>query len=255
MYLRNLVLDEVEKIKSIQRALRVVPDGSFGSYTLDIIYRYFVKPVKCYLLKAYGINVIIGRPENVKIVSGEGKGTKYYNNSISGTFSTYEKSGRGVPISITIVDNQIIREYSCHVDDKKPESVIYFDGSKVGIEREQYAKSVIAKHKEIKWAIGGLGLVKDGDYKYYDNVKEGFAEEFEDVIRNTSHTVIYEDKWGYIGLAYFRKHRTRNVIRILKNLGVVNAVQLDGGHLSSINTKEYKQNINQRQYSIVKFKE
>ncbi len=246
MFLMNLKFDEKSKIKAIQRVLKVVSDGSFGSYTLDIMYRYFVKPIKPYLLNAYGSYIIIGKPQSVNIISGEGKGTGHYKNSISGTFST-----GGEPISITVNDGRVVRPWSCHIKDKKPESVLYFDGDKVGLERQQYASAL---PKGIVWAIGGLGLVKDGDYTYFSNTLEGFIGRFSDVMRRTSHTVIYEDKWGYIGLMFVRNKSTYQILGILKNLGAKNAVQLDGGHLGSINADGYRYNTSQKQLSVIQMK-
>ncbi len=250
MFLMNLKFDEKSKIKAIQRAISVVADGSFGSYTLDIMYRFFARPTKPYLLNAYGSCIIIGQAKNVNIISSEDKGTKHYKNSISGTFST-----GGEPISITVNNGKVVRPWSCHILEKRPESVIYYDGEKVGIEREQYASSLLAKHPDTKWAIGGLGLVKDGDYTYFDPKLEGFCGRFSDVLRRTSHTVIYEDKWGYVGLMFVKNKNTRQILRILKNLGVKNAVQLDGGHIGSINANGYKYNVSQRQLSVIQMKE
>ncbi len=246
MFLMNLKFDEKSKIKAIQRAIKVVADGSFGSYTLDIMYRYFVKPTKPYLLNAYGSYIIIGRPDSVNIISGEMKGTKHYKNSISGTFST-----GGEPISITINEGKVVRPWSCHILEKRPESVLYFDGEKVGIQRQQYA---IALPKNTKWAIGGLGLVKDGDYNYFNNKVEGFCGRFSDVLRRTAHTAIYEDKWGYVGLMFVKNKNTHQILRILKNLGVKNAIQLDGGHLGSINADGYRYNTSQKQLSVIQMK-
>ncbi len=255
MFLKGLNLNEISKIKAIQRAIRVVADGSFGSYTLDIMYRTFARPTEPYLLNAYGSYIIIGRPESVNIISSELKGTKRYKNAISGTFSTLEEGGKsGEPSSITINNGKVVRAWSCHIDDKKPESVLFYDGKKVGVEREQYASSLMAKHPNIKWAIGGLGLVKDGDYKYFNDEAEGFVGRFGDVVRYTSHTVIYEDKWGYIGLMFVKNKNTYQIINILKNLGVKNAVQLDGGHLGSINADGYRYNTSQKQLSVIQMK-
>ncbi len=244
----KLSKSEIQKVKNVQRGIGVDPDGYMGPFTLDVMNRFWGSPKLPYSMRAYGAYLMYATAENINILEPNSKSTKHFHNSFSGTFSYYKK-----PVSITIFDGKVINGSACHAWLGNCESVMYFDNDIIRMKRVKYADELPIN--SIKWAIGGLGLVKDGDYSYYDNEIEGFVGKYSDVLRKANHNVIFTDKWGYVCLAYFRNKSTKQIIAKLKKLGAVNAVQLDGGSWASVNTDDFKTNVNHAQYSIIQLKE
>ncbi len=244
---KRLSEKEIEKVKVIQRGLGIDDDGYLGAFTLDIMQRVFGEPKLPYTMEAYNTVLMYGKAENMEVLEPKGQSVKHFTNSFSGSFS-YQKK----PISITVNDGNVINETSCHYWLNKPESVLYFDGDTIRLERVKTSSEL--KYKPI-WGIGGLGLIKDGKSSYFDADSEGFSGKYSDVLRKTNHNVLFEDKWGYVCLAYFKNRSTRDIISILEKLGAINAIQLDGGSWASCNLKKYKHNTSHVQYSMLRMKE
>lgn len=233
---------EKNKIKAIQSAMGILPDGLLGDHTLDRIYRAYASPVSAYSDLFYNAVVITGKPEN--IMTGRYKRLKH--NSISGTFQWYGKT-----ISPLVVDGKLINGTSAHAWFDKPDTVLYFDGE-VKETRTMYFD------EPCQWAIGGVGLhnldpVAEGYGEYYkDGVPKG---KYSDVHRYTGHTMIGVYPDGYMILVYAKG--TGNDMRelMMDILGCKYAVMLDGGHIAAVNCDKAKFNINQVQDNIVYFKE
>ena len=172
-----------------------------------------------------------------------------WNNTISGGFSASKQ-----PCSILIQDGRVKQRYACHYWYGRPESVLYrlTDGT-VGIAR---VKSADELPKDVRWAVGGLGLLGN-----YDPTAEGFCkltnkegktENFSDVLRDTDHTVLgYKD--GLFYMVYCKSMTGAQVNAFADKLGLELAVMLDGGHVAAINGgEEYaKINLKQKQYYAV----
>ncbi len=104
--------------------------------------------------------------------------------------------------------------------------------------------------KEIKWAIGGLGLKKDNTRKYYNNKAEGFTGPFGDVLRKTSHMIIGFDASSFIAICV--KSMGITAIRnLVDNMGMTDAIMLDGGHLTAYNFGPYKFNTYTKQRYLI----
>lgn len=171
-----------------------------------------------------------------------------WNNTISGGFSASKQ-----PCSILIQDGRVKQRYACHYWYDRPESVMYrlTDGT-VGIARVGTTDEL---PKNVRWAVGGLGLLDN-----YDPTAEGFCkltkdgrtENFSDVLRDTDHTVLgYKD--GLFHLVYCKSMTGAQVNTFAKKLGLEMAVMLDGGHVAAINGAEdhAKINLKQKQYYAV----
>ena len=121
-----------------------------------------------------------------------------------------------------------------------PESVLWYDGKNHGIDRIKHVNE-LKNLKEIKWAIGGLGLKKLNERNYYDNKAEGFTGPFSDVLRVTSHMIIGFDKSSFIAICV--KSMGINEIRnLVDDMGLTDAIMLDGGSLTGYNFGNYKFN-------------
>lgn len=172
-----------------------------------------------------------------------------WKNTISGGFSASKQ-----PCSILVQDGWAKQKYACHYWYDRPESVIYrLTTGEVGIAR---VKSVDALPKNLRWAVGGMGLLGNYDPKAEGFCKltnaEGKTEDFSDVLRDTNHTVLgYKD--GLFYLAYCKSMTGAQVNAFADKLGLEMAVMLDGGHVAAMNGDEdyAKINLKQAQYYAI----
>jgi len=171
-----------------------------------------------------------------------------WNNTISGGFSA-----SGEPCSILVQDGKAKCRYACHYWYGCPESVLYrlTDGT-VGIAR---VKTTDELPKNLRWAVGGMGLLDN-----YAPTTEGFCkltangktENFGDVLRDTNHTVLgYKN--GLFYLIYCKSMTAAQVNAYAKKVGLELAIMLDGGHVAAINGNESwaKINTKQKQYYAI----
>ena len=161
-----------------------------------------------------------------------------YADAISGGFSY-----RGKPCSILVAWGKVIYGAACHAHIGKPESVLYrlTDGY-IGIRRVKTASEL---PKNVKWAVGGAGLLD-----MYAPKQEGFAAQYADVLRRTSHTFTgtHGDK---IVLGYVKSMTAEEVNAYVKRMGLDHAIMLDGGHVAAINSAATKINTTATQHSII----
>lgn len=229
---------EEKLIKAIQSAIGAKEDGMIGSQTMtDIAVKV---NANCWPLTVnmYSMPVIISKDI---IVCNPKKSTASYVNSISGSFS-YNKA----PCSILINAGKTICGTACHAFNNKPEAVLYrlTDGS-FGIKRCKYSTELPSN---VKWAIGGMGLLD-----FYDPAAEGFSGAYSDVLRKTDHTVIgIKNNMCYLMLC--KSMTGTQVNQYCKDkMKLEMAIMLDGGHVASINGEESfaKVNTSQVQYYLI----
>lgn len=238
-----------EKTKVIQKQLNIKQDGFLGPHTRDCMYREFAKPNYPYHEKFYGQDVFLADPNKVEPFDPKLKPVRNFKNCISGSFS-WVVNDRWQPISVLIQNGKVICPTACHATDiNMPESVLWFDGVKHGMDRIKHVNE-LSNLNSIKWAMGGLGLKKDNQRKYYNNKVEGFTGPFGDVLRKTSHVIVGFDKNSFIAIVV--KNMGINAIRnLVDNMGMTDAIMLDGGHLTAFNFGDYKFNTYTKQrYAI-----
>lgn len=171
-----------------------------------------------------------------------------WNNTISGSFSASKQ-----PCSILVQDGKVKQKYACHYWYDRTESVLYrLTNGTVGMARVGTTDEL---PKNLRWAVGGMGLLDN-----YDPAAEGFCkltkdgrtEDFSDVLQDTDHTVLgYKD--GLFYLIYCKSMTDTQVNAYAKKLRLELAVMLDGGHVAAINgSEDYARiNLKQRQYYAV----
>jgi len=243
--IKGSTASETKLIRAIQRAVGANDDGEIGTQTMCDIAAALGADCFPLTVEIYGAPVIIAR--NIVPFSPSAP-LAGWNNTINGGFL----SGRH-PWSIMIQDGRVCREWSCHAKFNRPESVIFrrWDGSG-GIMR---TVSAAALGDNIRWAVGGMGLLDN-----YDPEAEGFCrltadgktEDYSDVLRRTAHTML-GFKRGYYYMVYCKSMTGKEVNAFAKKLGLEYAVMLDGGHLAAINGDEAfsKINIKERQYYAI----
>lgn len=171
-----------------------------------------------------------------------------WGNTISGGFSA-----SGQPCSILVQDGKAKCKYACHYWYDRPESVLYrlTDGT-VGIARVQSTDEL---PKNLRWAVGGLGLLDNYNPNaegFCKLTRDGRTENFSDVLRDTDHTVLgYKD--GLFYLIYCKSMTAAQVNAFAKKVGLEMAVMLDGGHVAAIHgDADYaKINTKQKQYYAI----
>lgn len=238
--------NETKLIKGIQEVIGSYVDGMIGPQVMSDI--ACVLKANCFplTLKIFSNPVIIA-PD--LLPSPGTTSLSKYPNSINGSFY-----GGGKPCSILVQDGKVLQEWSCHAYlYNKPEAILYklYDGT-VGVKEAVNANEL---PKNVKWAIGGLGLLN-----YYNPTKQGFCkltangktQDFSDVLRKTNHSMIgYKN--GYFYLVYCTNMNASGVNDFAKKLGLKYAIMLDGGHIAGINGDESFAKINTyiRQYYVV----
>ena len=174
-------------------------------------------------------------------ISNPKKGCKNFANSLSGSFS-YVKQ----PCSIAVNDGEVLWPDACHAWLNHPESVLYRlkDGS-FGVKR---CRSAGELPKNVRWAVGGMGLGK-----LYAPKEEGFTGQYADVLRRTNHTALGV-KNGLVYLIYAKNMVGAEVNTLCTDkLQLDYAIMLDGGHVAAIWGEEKFAQINgaQPQYYMI----
>lgn len=187
--------------------------------------------------KLDGMPAIIARDI---VVCNPKSGLRFYSNSLSGSFS-YQKK----PCSILVNWGKAICGSACHAWLGKPETVLYRrTNGRFGIQRCMYSAEL---PKDVKWAVGAMGLLE-----YYDPKAEGFTGAYSDVLRDTNHTVLgVKDSMCY--LIYCKSMTGEQVNYFCNKIGLEMAIMLDGGHVAAINGSEKyaKINTSQVQYYMI----
>lgn len=235
---RGTTVNEERMIKGVQSVIGAIVDGDIGTQTMSDIACALGADCFPLTLEIYNMPVIIA--PNIVPFAGKGKTVSRYSNCMSGSFL----SGT-TPWSILIQDGYVIRGEACHAEYGKPESVIYrlTDGT-FGIRR---VKSVAELPENIRWAVGGMGLIDN-----YAPAPEGFSGKFADVLRRTNHTMLGV-KNNYCYLVYCKNMTAAETNSFAKKLGLSIAIMLDGGHVAAIYGGESFARINtsQKQYYMI----
>lgn len=223
--------EETRMIKAIQKSLNAVSDGIIGGQTFTEMAQILSPDAFPYSTVMYNAPCIIAKNFLPFI---PGKGMKNWKNSMSGSFAA-----SGTPYSILVENGVIKRSEACHAWLGYPETVIYVykDGT-FGMDKVKDVKE-IKKYKDIKYAVGGVGLINNKK-DVYDPNSEGFCRinneiNYSDVLRKTTHNILgYKNGFWYgIMVRSMTGEQVKNFIR--DKLKLEYAIMLDGGHISSIN--------------------
>lgn len=229
---------EKKLLKSIQTKIGAAQDGIIGpasAVDLAVAVGANCWPVT---IQLYNMPVIIAKDI---IVSNPGKGCKHFSNSLSGSFSHVKK-----PCSIAINNGEVLCGSACHGWLGQPESVLYrLEDGTFGIRRCLSANDL---PKNVRWAVGGMGLGK-----MYAPKEEGFTGQYADVLRKTNHTALGV-KNGLVFLVYCKGMTGAEVNAFCADkLKLEYAIMLDGGHVAAIYGEEKFAQINgaQAQYYMI----
>lgn len=156
------------------------------------------------------------------------------------------------PTSILIKDGVILRNEANHLYEfNAPQSVIYVDKQgNPGMKRIKYATEL--DYKNIKCAVGGLGLVNDIDKNFaYSPVTEGFKQgytlqgvlkNYSDVLRVSNKTVFgYNAKNNMFYILAVKSMSMTELLNLIKDNSTGEAYNLavmgDGGGAVMMNTE------------------
>lgn len=152
-----------------------------------------------------------------------------FKNAINGSFFW-----DGKPNCILSSNGTVISGNPSHAWRGFPQSVIYYDGKTLHAKVMKAGEISSIKHK---WAIGGLGLILPNG-QLTSPAKEGFCDQYADVLRTTYKTtlaantsknevyaIIHTHMISYNGLiSYYNK-----IGQVVKDLALDIAIGLDGG--------------------------
>lgn len=157
--------EEKRRNIGLQHAIGALENGWIGNQTLTEMAIKLCPEIFPFAVEMYGMPVIVGKDI---LLFDPGGGLKNYNNSISGSYSY--PSGK-TPCSIMVNDGKTICGSASHAWLGFKESVIYekYDGT-IGICRAMY-DTEIPDRKNVKWAVGGAGLLGN-----YNPKLEGFSK-------------------------------------------------------------------------------
>lgn len=235
--------NEKKVISAMQKKLDVAPNGIIGMNTLSSLAFMVGADVPLPItLKLYEQPTIIG---DDLLAWSPKAGIKGFKNSMLGSF-TYPRAT--TPCSFLVNNGVTICGTSCHAHIGKPESVIYrLNDGTINITR---AKTISELPKNIKWAVGGMGLLGN-----YNPEAEGFTGPYADVLRSTNHNVL-GIKNGKVYGVYFKSKTAAQINTMCKNnFHFDMAILLDGGGLAAINgTESFAQiNVNCKQGYAIQF--
>lgn len=223
---------EKKMIQEIQRKVGAYDNGIIGTQTLSDI-AIALGAIECFpvTLQMYGYPVIIGKD---LIAWSPKSAISGYKDSMLGSF-TYPRAT--TPCSFLINNGVCICGTSCHAHINKPESVIYkLNDGTLGIKRALTVKDL---PKNIKWAVGGMGLCG-----MYNPAAEGFTGAYSDVLRKTNHNVL-GIKNGMVYGVYYKNMTGQQINEHCKDrMQFEKAILLDGGGLAAINGAERFAKIN-----------
>lgn len=231
-------VSERKLTRAIQAAIGAAQDGILGpasAVDLAVALKADCWPLT---IQLYNMPVIVCRDITL---SNPGKGTKYYANSLSGSFSYLKK-----PCSILVNRGEVLCSSACHAWLGQPETVLYrLEDGAFGARRCLSADEL---PQGVRWAVGGMGLGKT-----YAPKTEGFTGDYADVLRKTNHTVLGV-KNGMVYLIYAKSMDGEQVNAFVRDKLLLDlAIMLDGGHVASINGAERFAQINtaQKQYYLI----
>lgn len=236
--------EEKRRNIGLQHSIGALENGWIGNQTLTEMAEKLCPEIFPIAVGMYGQPVIVGKDI---ILFDPGGGLSGYSNSISGSF-TYPA---GVtPCSIMVNAGKTICGSSSHAWLGFKESVIYekFDGT-IGICLAAY-DTEIPDRKNVKWAVGGAGLLGN-----YDPKLEGFSAftangksyNYSDVWRRTNHTVLGIKKGFKYGVYIKNMNGTEINAFCRDKMKFEYAILLDGGHIAAINSPDFKINTAQKQ--------
>ncbi len=218
--------EEERMLKGIQKAYNALPNGWVGNQTLSEIAKDKCPEVFPLTLLIYGMPVIIARDI---IPFNPGGSLAGFANTISGSF-THPRAKR--PCSILINNGIDV----CNVGSKafagfKESVIVRYKDNTTKIMRVLWT-SEIPNRRDVKWAVGGMGLLDN-----FDPAKEGYCKfthngktyNHSDVLRKTNHTVLgVKDNFCYL---IFCKNMSGEQVNAFcrDKMYLDMAVMLDGG--------------------------
>lgn len=229
-------------VKVLQRVLGILDDGVFGNQTLKSLREYQVKngltpdgvcgpKTWALILMRNGVTkhktatIIKDSPEHIGFIVSNKQFKDTTSNFI--TNGTYFWDGQTNGI---LIDGKVYCGSSSHAWRGYPQSVLYFDGQKVGVKRIKYAPEL----GNVKWAIGGCGMITPYGYS---PVSEGFSGKYSDILNKRDKTVI-----GYMNGEIYRivvpSISHGSLLNLLKEIGLEMAISLDGGGSTCMRTLE-----------------
>ena len=236
--------EETRMVKAIQASSGSVANGIIGNQTLVEIAKKVCPDLFPLTIDMYSAPMIISK--NI-LLFDPNTSLSGYANTLSGSY-TYPS---GVtPCSIMVNNGKTIYPTSSHSWLGFQDSVIYetFDG-KINICRA-LRDSEIPNRTNVKWAIGGAGLLSN-----YNPVLEGYSKftkngkqyDYSDVWRLTNHTVL-GIKDGFKYGVYINNMDGTAINAFCKDkMKFEFALKLDGGHIAAINGTEQFSKINTSQ--------
>lgn len=238
---------EKKMIEAIQSNIGIAATGTVDNMLLLELAKKFNANIFPLTLELFNMPVIISK--DILVFNPNGAPVSWWLNCMSGSF-TYPTAVK--PCSIAINKGVDLYPNSSKYWAGFPESVIVrYKNNDTDIIRVKHS-SEIPNRSEVKWAVGGMGLIDN-----YDPYLEGFRRfsvngvdyNHSDVLRKTQHTVLGISD-GYCYLIYCKYMTGLEVSNFCKNnLKLDMAVMLDGGHIPAINGSEpfAKINLTQKQ--------
>lgn len=191
-------------IKAIQRKFKIAVDGSQGPQTLATIYEALGCAEYPYTFTAYGADVTVMYPDQLRVANGEGKSITNFFQGTSGQYNNGKQIG-----SMAINQGKVIYDQACHawmhtVGRKAyPEGVLYLtrDG-KVLYERVAYLRELKTPLSAILWLVGGCsgGRNFNPDAEGFSRhvCSDGKIRDYTDVFRAARRvSIFYKDGMMY----------------------------------------------------------
>ena len=232
--------EEKRLIKAIQRAMGILDNGVIGTDTMTSIGIKVGADAFPVAVVMYGQPTVIAKDLIPFDPNGPISGYAY---TLSGSF-TWPAGEQ--PCSILVNRGVVERGAACHEWRDQPETVIYklYDG-RLGVKR---VKTVAELPNNVKWAVGGMGLLKN-----YDPVTEGFTGDQAGALRKTGHTVLgYKNSYLY-GIC-FQNHSAEQINQIVRdNFKLDAAIKMDGGSVFGYNLAHMRNRTDWRYGYAVQF--
>jgi hypothetical protein len=240
--------EEKRRNIGLQRAIGALENGWIGNQTLTEMAQKLCPEIFPLAVTMYGQPTIVGKDI---LLFDPGGGISGYAYTLSGSYSY--PSGK-TPCSIMVNNGETICGSASHAWLGFKESVIFqkFDGT-IGICRAMY-DTEIPDRKNVKWAVGGAGLLGN-----YNPKLEGFSKftvngktyDYSDVWRRTNHTIL-GIKNGWIYGVYIKSMTGAEMNSFCRDkMKFEYAIKMDGGHIAAINSPDVKINTAQSQgYAI-----
>lgn len=184
-------------IKAIQRKYGISEDGSQGPQMMATIYEALGCAEYPYTFNAYGADITVMYPDQLRIAHGQGKSINQFYQGSSGQYNNGKQIG-----SLAIDKGNILYDQACHSwmhtvgCEAFPEGAIYLtkDG-KVKYERVRYLKELSTPASEIIWLVGGCSGGKNWNPPaegFKRNIcSDGKVRDYSDVLRSARRVSIY----------------------------------------------------------------